>query len=77
MAGMEVNEYVKWDYFRDSRNYFLEAFIQQQIYELEAVLKEWDKSGKPPYNLKRILEGQLNSLKSFDAYDQKEFFKVT
>ena len=72
MARMEVNEYVKWDYFRDSRNYFLEAFIQQHIYELEAVLKEWDVSGKPPHNLRDILENYLKTLKNFDLQDREK-----
>ena len=72
MAGMEVNEYARWDYFRDSRNYFLEAFIQQQIYELEAVLKEWDVSGKPPHNLRDILENYLKTLKNFDLQDREK-----
>lgn len=69
---MATNDYVKWDYFKDSHNYFLEASIQKQIYELEMILKEWDVSGKPPHNLRDILENYLKTLKNFDLQDREK-----
>lgn len=69
---MTVSDYVKWDCFKNSHGYFLEAFIQKQIYELEKALKEWDESGKPPHNLRGTLESQLRTLRSFALRDRRD-----